>query len=109
MYHQAKLSELIRFARVDARATVIDVYPGDGEWTRIFSDIVGPEGERAALEGHPARCPSQHLRQPRRHRHEPTRADEKAFRRGRPHRPERTMRAPALAMGRKSHEQSTCR
>ncbi|CAE6854544.1 hypothetical protein R69619_07623 [Paraburkholderia nemoris] len=25
-------------------ATVIDVYPGDGDWTRLFSDIVGPEG-----------------------------------------------------------------
>ena len=44
MYDQAKQSELIRFARVDAGATVIDVYPGDGDWTRLFSDIVGPEG-----------------------------------------------------------------
>ncbi len=44
MYHQSKLSELIRFARVDAGSTVIDVYPGDGDWTRLFSDIVGPEG-----------------------------------------------------------------
>jgi predicted methyltransferase len=25
-------------------STVIDVYPGDGDWTRLFSDIVGPEG-----------------------------------------------------------------
>jgi predicted methyltransferase len=44
MYDQAKLSELIRFARVEAGATVIDVYPGDGDWTRLFSDVVGPEG-----------------------------------------------------------------
>jgi len=44
MYEQSKLSELIRFARVDAGSTVIDVYPGDGDWTRLFSDIVGPEG-----------------------------------------------------------------
>ena len=44
MYNQSKLSELIRFARVDAGATVIDVYPGDGDWTRLFSDVVGPEG-----------------------------------------------------------------
>ena len=44
MYDQAKLSELIRFARVTAGSTVIDVYPGDGDWTRLFSDIVGPEG-----------------------------------------------------------------
>jgi predicted methyltransferase len=38
------LSEFIRFARVDAGSTVIDVYPGEGDWTRLFSDIVGPEG-----------------------------------------------------------------
>jgi predicted methyltransferase len=44
MYDQSKLPELIRFARIDAGATVIDVYPGDGDWTRVFSDIVGPEG-----------------------------------------------------------------
>jgi predicted methyltransferase len=44
MYDQSKLSELIRFARVGAGATVIDVYPGDGDWTRLFSDAVGPEG-----------------------------------------------------------------
>lgn len=44
MYDQSKRSELIRFARVDAGSTVIDVYPGDGDWTRLFSDIVGPEG-----------------------------------------------------------------
>jgi predicted methyltransferase len=44
MYSQSKLSELIQFAQVDAGRTVIDVYPGDGDWTRRFSDIVGPEG-----------------------------------------------------------------
>src|SRR3954462_13785462 len=44
MYDQSTLSRLIRFARVDAGATVIDVYPGEGDWTRLFSDIVGPEG-----------------------------------------------------------------
>ncbi len=44
MYDQSKLAELIRFSRVDAGATVIDVYPGDGAWTRLFSDVVGPEG-----------------------------------------------------------------
>jgi predicted methyltransferase len=44
MYDQSKQAELIRFARVDAGSTVIDVYPGDGDWTRLFSDIVGPEG-----------------------------------------------------------------
>jgi predicted methyltransferase len=44
MYNQSKQSELIRFARVDANSAVIDVYPGSGDWTRLFSDIVGPEG-----------------------------------------------------------------
>jgi predicted methyltransferase len=44
MYDQSKLSELIRFARVDVGSAVIDVYPGDGDWTRLFSDIVGPQG-----------------------------------------------------------------
>ena len=44
MYDQSKISELIRFARVDAGSTVIDVYPGDGDWTRRFSGAVGPEG-----------------------------------------------------------------
>ncbi len=44
MYDQSKVSELIRFARVDAGSTVIDVYPGDGDWTRLFSDVVGPGG-----------------------------------------------------------------
>lgn len=44
MYDQSKLSELTQFARVDVGSTVIDVYPGDGDWTRLFSDIVGVEG-----------------------------------------------------------------
>src|SRR5579864_6015246 len=44
MYDQTQLTELIRFARVEAGSTVIDVYPGDGDWTRLFSDAVGPEG-----------------------------------------------------------------
>ena len=44
MYDPAKISELIRFARVDAGSTVIDVYPGDGEWTRRLSGAVGPQG-----------------------------------------------------------------
>src|SRR3546814_20132987 len=43
MYNQSKQSGLIRFARFDAGSTVIDVYPGDGDWTRIFSDAAGPE------------------------------------------------------------------
>lgn len=44
MYDQSKASELIRFAGVTAGSDVIDVYPGDGDWTRLFSDAVGPLG-----------------------------------------------------------------
>ena len=44
MYDQSKLSELLRLASVEPGSIVIDVYPGDGDWTRLFSDIVGPEG-----------------------------------------------------------------
>ena len=44
MYDQSKQSELIRLARVEPGAAVVDVYPGDGDWTRLFSDIVGPQG-----------------------------------------------------------------
>ncbi|MGH9772867.1 MAG: class I SAM-dependent methyltransferase [Candidatus Acidiferrales bacterium] len=44
MYQHSTQSELMRFARVDVGSAVIDVYPGDGEWTRLFSGIVGPEG-----------------------------------------------------------------
>src|ERR1700719_4087186 len=44
MYDQSKQSELIKFARVDKGSTIIDVYPGDGDWTRLFSGIVGPKG-----------------------------------------------------------------
>jgi predicted methyltransferase len=44
MYDQSKLSQLTEFARVETGSIVIDVYPGDGDWTRVFSDVVGPEG-----------------------------------------------------------------
>ena len=44
MYDQSRLSELVRFAQVGAGSTIIDVYPGDGNWTRRFSDVVGPQG-----------------------------------------------------------------
>ncbi|NYE30078.1 putative methyltransferase [Rhodanobacter sp. K2T2] len=44
MYDPSTLSKLIQFARVDTSATVIDVYPGEGDWTRLFSDDVGPKG-----------------------------------------------------------------
>ncbi|WP_395117385.1 hypothetical protein ACFCQI_13260 [Rhodanobacter sp. FW102-FHT14D06] len=35
---------MLRFARAEAGSTVIDVDPGGGDWTGLFSDIVGPEG-----------------------------------------------------------------
>jgi predicted methyltransferase len=44
MDDQSKIAELIRLAHVGTGSTVIDVYPGNGDWTRRFSDIVGPEG-----------------------------------------------------------------
>jgi predicted methyltransferase len=44
LYDPSKISELIRFARINVGSTVIDVYPGDGDWTRLFSDAVGPQG-----------------------------------------------------------------
>ena len=44
MYDQSKLTELTGFARVHAGSTVIDVYPGDGDWTRHFSNVVGSKG-----------------------------------------------------------------
>ncbi len=44
MYDSSKLVELSQFAHVHAGSTVMDVWPGEGDWTRLFSDIVGPEG-----------------------------------------------------------------
>jgi predicted methyltransferase len=44
MYDSSKLIELSQFARVHAGSTVMDVWPGSGDWTRLFSDIVGPKG-----------------------------------------------------------------
>ena len=39
MYDQSKVFELIWFAQVDAGSSVIDGYSGDGDWTRLFSDM----------------------------------------------------------------------
>ena len=44
MYESSKVVELSQFARVHAGSTVMDVWPGSGDWTRLFSDIVGPKG-----------------------------------------------------------------
>ena len=44
MYDASKLVELRQFAQVHAGSTVMDVWPGSGDWTRLFSDIVGADG-----------------------------------------------------------------
>ncbi len=44
MYDESKTSELVQFARVVPGSTVIDVFPGAGDWTRLFSAKVGSEG-----------------------------------------------------------------
>ncbi|MET0289078.1 MAG: methyltransferase [Pseudoxanthomonas sp.] len=44
MYDPSTQTELLKFSRIEAGTTVIDVYPGDGAWTELFSDIVGPQG-----------------------------------------------------------------
>jgi predicted methyltransferase len=36
--------ELVAFAQVKAGDTVVDLIPGTGYWTRIFSQVVGPQG-----------------------------------------------------------------
>jgi predicted methyltransferase len=38
-------AELVAFARVKPGDTVVDIWPGGGYWTRIFSKVVGPKGK----------------------------------------------------------------
>jgi len=38
-------AELLAFSKVKAGDAVVDVVPGRGYWTRIFSTIVGPKGK----------------------------------------------------------------
>jgi len=40
-----KPAELVEFARIKPGDTVMDVWPGGGYWTRIFSKVVGPKGK----------------------------------------------------------------
>jgi predicted methyltransferase len=42
-------AELIAFSGLKAGDRVLDLIPGDGYWTRIFSRIVGPEGRVHAV------------------------------------------------------------
>jgi predicted methyltransferase len=44
-----KPGELIAFARVKPGDKVLDLIPGDGYWTRIFSKLVGPTGKVYAV------------------------------------------------------------
>ncbi len=38
-------AELVAFAKVKPDDVVMDVWPGGGYWTRIFSKVVGPKGK----------------------------------------------------------------
>jgi len=40
-----KPAELVEFARIKPGETVMDIWPGGGYWTRIFSKVVGPAGK----------------------------------------------------------------
>jgi len=40
-----KPAEVIEFARIKPGETVMDIWPGSGYWTRLFSDVVGPTGK----------------------------------------------------------------
>ena len=44
-----KPGELIAFAGIRPGDKVLDLIPGDGYWTRIFSKLVGPEGKVYAV------------------------------------------------------------
>ena len=44
-----KPGELIAFAGVKPGDRVLDLIPGDGYWTRIFSKLVGPDGKVYAV------------------------------------------------------------
>ncbi|QWT21566.1 hypothetical protein KPL74_06055 [Bacillus sp. NP157] len=38
-------AELVAFSKVKAGDTVMDVWPGGGYWSRLFSPVVGPKGK----------------------------------------------------------------
>jgi predicted methyltransferase len=40
-----KPAEMLRFAGVKSGMTVVDILPGAGYFTRLFSDVVGPKGK----------------------------------------------------------------
>jgi len=40
-----KPAALVEFARIKPGDTVMDIWPGGGYWTRIFSKVVGPTGK----------------------------------------------------------------
>ena len=65
MYDSSKLTELSKFSRVHAGSTVMDVWPGSGDWTRLFSDIVGPEGRVYSFRCRPSSPISRAIRSAR--------------------------------------------
>ena len=38
-------ADMLAFARIKTGETVIDIWPGGGYWTRLFSKVVGPKGK----------------------------------------------------------------
>ena len=38
-------ADMLAFAKVRTGETVIDIWPGGGYWTRLFSKVVGPTGK----------------------------------------------------------------
>ncbi len=44
-----KPSEMVKFAMIKPGQTVVDMLPGGGYFTRVFSQAVGPEGKVIAL------------------------------------------------------------
>ncbi|MEE9433013.1 MAG: methyltransferase [Sphingorhabdus sp.] len=42
-------AEMMKFAKIGAGQTVVDMLPGGGYFTRVFSQAVGPEGKVVAL------------------------------------------------------------
>jgi predicted methyltransferase len=40
-----KPAELVAFAKIKPGDTVVDIIPGSGYWSRIFSKVVGPSGQ----------------------------------------------------------------
>ena len=70
-----KPADIIAFARIKPGQTVIDIWPGGGYWTRLFSAVVGPKGkvysyipaEIAGFKGNPVAVIQNIAAEPDRH------------------------------------------